>query len=172
MAELDDKLNSILGNPEAMGQIMAIAKALSGEGAKQENSPAQDAEEYRSTEEPPESPSAVSSSSPQPDWSSVAGLLSSLGGGQQAQGHPETPQNASSSPLGSIDPRILQLGMRLFSEYSTTDDKKLSLLTALKPFLKETRREKMDKAIQISKFARVIRVAFQLLKQEGGEEDV
>ena len=30
MAELEDKLNAILGNPEAMGQIMSLAQSLTG----------------------------------------------------------------------------------------------------------------------------------------------
>ncbi len=33
MAEFDDKLNSILGNPEIMNQIMAMAGALNQQGA-------------------------------------------------------------------------------------------------------------------------------------------
>ena len=32
MADLEDKLNAILGNPEAMGQIMSIARSLSDAG--------------------------------------------------------------------------------------------------------------------------------------------
>ena len=32
MADLEDKLNAILGNPEAMGQIMSIARSLSDSG--------------------------------------------------------------------------------------------------------------------------------------------
>ena len=35
MAEFDDKLNSMLSNPEAMAQIMQIAKSLSGRQAQQ-----------------------------------------------------------------------------------------------------------------------------------------
>ena len=32
MAEFDDKLNSILSNPDAMAQIMQLAQSLSGGG--------------------------------------------------------------------------------------------------------------------------------------------
>ena len=32
MADLEEKLNAILGNPEAMGQIMSIARSLSDAG--------------------------------------------------------------------------------------------------------------------------------------------
>ena len=34
MAEFEEKLNTLLGDPEAMGQILSIAKALTGEGEK------------------------------------------------------------------------------------------------------------------------------------------
>ena len=41
MAELEEKLNAILGNPDAMGQIMALARSLNGGGggAAGESSP-------------------------------------------------------------------------------------------------------------------------------------
>ena len=35
MAEFEEKLNSILGNEKAMGQIMALARSLSGENGPQ-----------------------------------------------------------------------------------------------------------------------------------------
>ena len=38
MAEFDDKLNSILSNPDAMSQIMQLAQSLGGGGA-QESAP-------------------------------------------------------------------------------------------------------------------------------------
>ena len=34
MAEFDDKLNSLLSNPEAMDQIMKMAQSLMGNGAE------------------------------------------------------------------------------------------------------------------------------------------
>ena len=36
MAEFEDKLNAILADPEAMGQIVSIAKALTGEASSSE----------------------------------------------------------------------------------------------------------------------------------------
>ena len=35
MAEFDDKLNSILSNPDAMSQIMQLAQSLGGGGARE-----------------------------------------------------------------------------------------------------------------------------------------
>ena len=39
MAEFDDKLNSILSNPDAMAQIMQLAQSFSGETAPPSQSP-------------------------------------------------------------------------------------------------------------------------------------
>lgn len=74
------------------------------------------------------------------------------------------------SPLEDLDPKLVQAALRLFSEYYSTDSRKTALLAALLPFLKEERYAKVDKAVQITKLSRVVRVAFQLLK--GGEDRV
>ena len=171
MAELEDKLNAILGNPEAMGQIVSIAKALTGEGGGSQEEPAPespDAGGY-SPVEPPEEKAAPSPApeSGMPDLGAVMSMLSGLtgGGGDASAANPL-------GALGNLDPKLIQTAVTLFTEYSATDDRKIALLSALKPFLKEERYAKMDKAIQIAKLSRVIRVAFQLFKKEGGETDV
>ena len=92
-------------------------------------------------------------------------LLGMLGGGGDSN---------PLSALSELDPQLLQAGLRLFSEYSATDDRKVALLNALKPFVKPERYAKVDKAVQIAKLARVIRVAFQLFqsRREEGKDDV
>lgn len=60
MAEFDDKLNSLLSNPDAMSQIMQLAQSLSGETA--------------SAAPPPSQPAPPPEASP-------SGLLSALTGG-------------------------------------------------------------------------------------------
>ena len=67
MAEFDDKLNSLLSNPDAMSQIMQLAQSLSGETASAAPPPAQPAP-------PPAQPAPPSGTSP-------SGLLSALTGG-------------------------------------------------------------------------------------------
>lgn len=150
MAEFEDKLNAILGDPEAMGQIVSIAKALTGEG---DSAPAQT---------PPAAPEAPPDPPPggQPDWQSILGLL---GGG-------DSPLSA----LGDLDPKLIQAAVTLFSEYSATDDRKVALLNALKPFLKPERQAKIDRAMQLARLSRVIRVAFRLFQanREEGAADV
>ena len=67
MADFDDKLNSLLSNPDAMTQIMQLAQSLSGETASAAPPPVQPAP-------PPAQPASPSGTSP-------SGLLSALTGG-------------------------------------------------------------------------------------------
>lgn len=95
----------------------------------------------------------------------------------------EAPASAGSAPpalaggedplaaLGEIDPGMIQMGMRLLREYQGEDDRTVALLNALRPFLKESRLAKLDRAVQISRLARVIRVLFRGMG-EGGRGDV
>ena len=75
------------------------------------------------------------------------------------------------SLLGNMDPKMLGVIGRLFGEYSSkSSDDKAGLITALKPYLKEDRREKIDQAAQMAKLARLARLAFT--EFSGGESDV
>lgn len=131
MSEFDDKLGAILGNPDAMSQIMALAQSLGGSTSSSEQ-PA-----------PAPQPPAVST--------------------------PVTPAPDLSSLLGSLDPQTIQTGMQLLSEFSHGEDQRTALLLALKPFLKEDRCAKIDRAVQIAQLSRVLRVAFQLFRGKGAE---
>lgn len=125
MGELDEKLNAILGDPQAMGQIMALAQSLGGQGAP---------ERAAGTEKPTEH---------------------------------QTQQNIS---LEDLDPRLMQIGMRVLREYQREDDRKTALLTALRPFVKAERYDKLDRAIQIARLSRLIRAALEELGK--GEQHV
>lgn len=133
MAQWEEQLNQILGDPQAMKQITALAQSLSGK--QEENS---DPSAEPGTETPPsEEPSAPS----------------------------------PLSALSDLDPKLLQMGMGLLSEYSAQDDQKTALLTALKPFLKPSRQEKMDRAVRIARLTRVIRTALRMFRDRGEEDD-
>lgn len=161
MAEFEEKLNALLGDPEAMGQILSLAKSLTGEGGT----------ESREAQNPPSPEAGGDSGAPAPagegapPQTDLSPLLSLLGGLSGDGG--DSPLSA----LGNLDPKLIQTAMTLFTEYSASDDRKVALLTALKPFLREERYAKVDKAIQIARLSRVIRAAFQLFK-ERGEGDV
>ena len=167
--EFADKLNAVLGNPEAMGQIMSLARSLTGDSGDEGGSqpPIQPPVESMPA---PASPASAAPSTQRPDLSGIMNRLGGLtgGGGHQGGGPTSNPLAA----LGDLDPRVLQAGMRLLSELGSTDDRKTALLTALRPFVKEERFAKVDRAIQVAKLSRVIRVAFQLFKEGGGQEHV
>ena len=55
------------------------------------------------------------------------------------------------------------------SEYNADDGGRTALLQALRPFVKERRYAKLDRAIQIAKLSRLIRVALEVLR--GGGQD-
>ena len=139
MGELEEKLNEILGDPSAMGQIMALAQSL-GKPASPPPSPGEEDQGWERTEgeAPPRPPGD--------------------GGG-------ENPLEG----LNQLDPKLLQLGMRLWREYQGGDQRTAALLQALRPFLRQSRRAKLDRAVQIARASHVIRVAIQALG-EGGEE--
>ena len=166
MADLEDKLNAILGNPEAMGQIMSIARSLSDSGDTKD-SDGQDAQAVPSSSEDSDGDTGGQA----PNSEAVAALLSGLTGQPRTEHQSDSGDNPLSA-LGSLDPKLIQIALQLFSAYSAEDDRRTALLSALKPFLKEERQAKLEKAIQIAKLSRVIRVAFQVFKKEGGETDV
>ncbi len=130
LSEFEDKLQSILGNPEAMDQIMSIARSLGGNSPPQEESdPAQECV-----------PPTLSSDRADPF-----------------------------SALSGLDPRLMQIGMRLLSEYNREDHRIVALLRALQPFLRQERCAKMDQAVQIAKLSRLIRVALDAFRKEDSD---
>ncbi|WP_251445970.1 hypothetical protein [Vermiculatibacterium agrestimuris] len=159
MAELQEQLQAILGDPQAMSQITAIAQALTGGSPKIDPSPAQEppAEaDYVPVEAPalPEGTAApaTGADTANADGPDLSALLGALGGGG----------------LGDLDPRLLQIALKVYGEYSAQDDEKAALLSSLKPFLRPERQEKLEKAEKIARLSRVVRVAVALLKEEGG----
>ena len=114
MAEFDEKLNSLLSNPDAMSQIMQLAQSLSG---------------GQTEESPPPPPPAFSA----PKFTPATGnLLSSLTGG--------------------LDPGLLMKLLPLIQELGSQQDSHArTLLYALRPYLKEERQEKIERALQLAK---------------------
>lgn len=147
MSEWDEKLGAILSDQDAMKKIMSIAQSLTG--------PSQSA--GRSREDAPPDP--------QPDSDlSHAGGDSTPDSGKPGQELPDL-----SGLLGNLDPKWVALGMRLLSSYRGGDDDRAALLNALRPFVKSSRYEKLDKAVEIARLSRVVRLALDALK--GGDDD-
>lgn len=164
--DFTEKLNTILGNPEAMNQILALAQSLNG-GNSAEKAPEQGQQQTAPALPPAPEASDTPPSSQGPDLSELIKLLGNFSGsgGSSGGGNPL-------SILENLDPKIVQAGMRLLSEMGQTDDRRTALLSALKPFVKEERYAKVDRAIQAARLSRVIRVAYRLFKEGGGGEHV
>lgn len=109
MSEFEDRLNSLLNDPEQLGRIADMAKNLMGSG----------------------------------------------------ESEPEPPAASVSSPLPEgLDPGMLTNMARMFSGMNQKDDQNMALLEAMKPFLAEKRRNKMDRAMKLAKMAKMAELAF------------
>ncbi len=160
--DFSEKLSSILSNPQAMGQIMSIAKSLSGEGETTADTgtyPEEAAEDNSRASPPPSDAGTLGGA----DWGSllrsVGGLLG--GGGSNPL-----------SGLAELDPRILQAGVRLMGEYNSPMDEKIGLLAALRPFVKEERFRRVDRAIQAARLAKAVRAALRMFRESKGGDHV
>ena len=131
MAEFDDKLNSILSNPDAMSQIMQLAQSLGGGGAREPTPPP-----------PPDQPGGQPGgpawgNPPQAAPPSAGGggdLLSSLLGG------------------GGLDMGLLTRLLPLIQELGgQRDSNARNLLCALRPYLRSDRQEKVERALQLAR---------------------
>ena len=134
MAEFDDKLNSILSNPDAMAQIMQLAQSIGGDS--QQTAPQQAA-----APQPP----------PQPRPAPSGG-------------------DALASLAGGLDPKLLTRLLPLVQELGgQRDSNARQLLYALRPYLKEERQEKIERALQL---ARLFHIGRKFLSEWGGLTDV
>lgn len=128
MAEFDDKLNSILSNPDAMSQIMQLAQSLGGDG--------QSAAPPPPGQPGPQQAPAWGPPPPQQTPPSGGGgdLLSSLMGG------------------GGLDPGLLSRLLPLIQELGgQRDSNARNLLYALRPYLRSDRQEKVERALQLAR---------------------
>ena len=151
MSDFEEKLNAILSNPESMGQIMNLAQSLNlgGQGAN--------GQEQAQPQEQPQSQTPPSAPPPQ--------------NGDQSAAPPTAPADLSGGlggmlgALGNLDAGTLSAAASLIGQFTDGgDDKRTALLTALRPFVKEERYAKLDKAIQIAKLSRLIRSGLDLFR--------
>lgn len=131
MAEFDEKLNSILSNPDAMAQIMQLAQSLSGGAA------------------------GGASGAPPPPSLPSGGFTA--GQGQQSS---QTPPPSGGDPLsaltGGLDPQLLLRFLPLLQELGGQQDSNArQLLYALRPYLKPERQEKVERALQLARLFRI-----------------
>ena len=150
MSELEEKLEGILGNPQAMAQIMSLAQSLNLGGSGQSSG---DGAQPQAQEQPSESAPAASPPPP---------------------AAPKLPEGGLDGLLGGLDPKMLSAAAGLIGQFNSgNDDQRVALLNALRPFVKEQRYAKLDKAIQIAKLSRLIRSGLELFRaQKEGDSHV
>ena len=126
MAEFDDKLNSILSDPEAMAKIAQLAQSLSGAAG--------------------ETPGGTGApSSPPP-----------AGGPPPGQGDDRSPPPGGGSSAGGLDPDLLFRFLPLLRERNSSQDSNArQLLYALRPYLKPERQVKVERALQLARLFRI-----------------
>ena len=81
----------------------------------------------------------------------------------------ETASPDLSNLLGQLDPKMLQAGMDILRQVQSVEDRNTALLNALRPFLREERRARLDRAIQIARMTKLIRVAVGAFGGKEGE---
>lgn len=124
MAELDEKLNTLLSDPNSMAQIVQMAQQLSVTmGGGTDNAPP--------AQQPPPPPAAPPAALP---------------------------------PLGGLDPQVLARFLPLLQEYSRSNSQTMQLLYALRPFLKESKQDKVERAARL---ARLIHLGKKFLTDWG-----
>ena len=116
MSEFEDKINSLLNDPEQMDKIAALAKSL-------------------------------------------------MGGEEQSSAD----KSAKSNDMDGFDPAMLGKIAGLLKNSGARESEQTALLNAMKPYLSEKRREKMDKAMKLAKFAEIAELAAD---EFGGDDDV
>lgn len=140
MGELEEKLNAILSNPEAMSQVMNLAQSLNLGGP---GGPSQE----RGSNPAPSPENAPPSGGDSPGLGNL-GDIANLG-----------------NLLGQIDPKAIQRLLPLVGELTGGgNDERMQLLYALKPFLRPERQDKVERA---AKTAKLIHIGKKLLKSMG-----
>lgn len=91
---------------------------------------------------------------------SLTGKSGGEAAGEQAPAQDVPPSGGSPLNLfADLDPQLMSRAAAILGEYTAGNDEKTALLTALRPFLSEERRPRLDKAVRIAQLARVIRRA-------------
>ena len=140
MADWQDQLNTILSDPGAMAQIASLAQSLSGgpEG----------------TEPPPGHAAAEEEDGAPKDGTPPGG----------ASFDPD----AVGAALGGLDPELIRRIMPLLRQMNRPESSETTaFLLALRPFLSEARRGKVERAAQL---ARLIHLGKTFLTGKGQEE--
>lgn len=123
MADFEEALNSLLSNPEAMGQILSLAGSLGGQ-----------------VQEVP---------------------------GQEEDASPPAPAPLADAPSFPDLGQLSQMGrlLEVFQAANQTNEEAAALIAALRPFLREEKQRKLDRAMKVAGMSQAARQALRLWKE-------
>jgi hypothetical protein len=141
LSEFEDRINSLLNDPKQMDKIAALAKSLMGEEG--------------GTQKPQGTAKAAESGGLDPDMlGKLTGLFKNDG--------------SEDGGLG-LDPAMLGKLAGILKKGGSENSERTALLNAMKPYLSEKRRSKMDKAMKLARIAKIAELA---AGEFGGDGDV
>ncbi|NLG53451.1 MAG: hypothetical protein GX541_05685 [Clostridiales bacterium] len=143
MNDIEDKIKNFLSSPESMEKVMSFMKNMSESGSG-------DAE-------------PVLSESPKTD-EEPAGAFPVVA---------ERPEAEAANMFGGfdgLDPKTVSMAVQMMREYNCKNDRRILLLNALRPYLKNEDHSHIEKAMQIIKLAKVAKKA--LRNFSGGDMNV
>lgn len=120
MSEWEEKLNTLLSDPDSMARIMNLAKNLSE----------------------PEAPTTPEGAKPPPESGKTP---------PQSAAAPSGSASPLGDLLGGIDPKTIARYLPLIQKFGATNGNTKQLLLALKPFLKEEKQEKVERAANLAR---------------------
>lgn len=129
MSEFEDRINSLLNDPKQMDKIAALAKSLMGDEG--------------GTPKPQNTADKAENSGFDP------AMLDKLTGLLKKDGLEDS----------GLDPAMLGKLMGLLKKGTSGDSERTALLNAMKPYLSEKRRTKMDKAMKLARIAKIAELA-------------
>ncbi|MDR1693343.1 MAG: hypothetical protein LBR72_08300 [Oscillospiraceae bacterium] len=101
----------------------------------------------------------------------VAQLARGLQAGRAQQAPAPEPQPSGApdlgilGALGDLDPKTLSGIAGLLGDLTAKDDRRAVLLAALRPYVRKSRQEKMDRAVQLLQLSKVARRALGMFGQ-------
>jgi hypothetical protein len=87
-----------------------------------------------------------------------------MGGGEKEEAAEKVP--TPMEDMG-IDPAMLKNLGRIMGESQSRKPEQQALLEAMRPYLSEKRRSKMDRAMKMAKFARIAKIAMENMGGDG-----
>ena len=148
MADLDERLNQLLSDPETVNRILAVANAIQ---SQRDSSHQEPAKPEVSPEVPPQEPD-------------LGALLSSLLTEQPGASTPSPP--TESSPMSSLPPiaAILpQLLQAMNGQGNLVKQERVELLRAMRPYLKGNRLQSIERALKMANVTKAATSAMHLL---------